>query len=245
MTSTATPRRAAAQAKIAAMDALPSAFDFDTSTGEIWLDGDIGERPGEISSRGIRDAIKKIGSKRLTVYLNSGGGSVLEGWGVYRQLVQHRAGVTTIVSPLAASMAAVILQAGQERLVDPNAIVMVHNPWTQTSGNATELQQSIDLLRKIETQMLELFSNRTGLDKPEVSRMLTAETWLDAGEAIQLGFADGLTSSSHTAAAAATKIKVRSAHESPATVAARWPRRSEAKSRSAWVKSKLIQHGVL
>ncbi len=243
MTTTATPRRAAALAKIAAMDSLSSSFDFDASTGEIWIDAEIGDRPGEISSRGMRDAIKKIGPKKLTIYLNSGGGSVTEGWSIYRQLVGHRAGVTTIVSPLAASMAAVILQAGQERLVDPNAIVMVHNPWTSTSGNADELQTSIDLLRKIETQMLELFSKRTGLDKPEVSRMLTAETWLDAGEAIQLGFADGLTS---TVNAKASSVKrVRLATDSPATIAARWPRRSEAKSRSAWVKSKLIQHGVL
>lgn len=237
MSTTATPRRAAALAKIATMDSQLVSFDYDVATGNIWLDGDIGDHPGEISSRAVRAALQEIGNKRLTIYLNSGGGSVIEGWAIYRQLVGHRAGVTTIVSPLAASMAAVIFQAGQERLIDANGILMIHNPWTNTSGNANELQQSIDLLRKIETQMVDVFSNRTGLDKPEISRMLSAETWLDAGEAVKLGFADSIASDAYARTLTIKRVRL--------VGDAQCPNRLAAKTRIAWTKGRLMLNGVL
>lgn len=166
-------------------------FDFDAKTGEIWLEGEFGQNRDGIDARSLRAALKQIGnSKPITLYINSPGGSVTEGFACYKLLEEHRGTVTTHVVGIAASMASLVAQAGGRRLIDRHAIMMVHLPWMPSGGNSDELRKQADILQKVETTMISVYARRTGLSKERVRQFLADETWFSADDAIANGFCD-------------------------------------------------------
>ena len=174
------------------------AVDFDAATGEIWLDGEIGNSSDEINSKDVRQALSKIGSQRLvTVHINSPGGSVSEGFATFELLAKHPGGVTTMAS-FAASMASLLFQVGKVRTLEKTSTLMIHSPWTRTSGNAAELTKSAEILRKFEVQMTKIYVARTGKTSTEIEAMLAEEIWLNATEAVAMGFADSIVGSDAT-----------------------------------------------
>ena len=78
----------------------------------------------------------------INVYINSCGGEVGEGLAIYNALKRHSAKVTTYCDGLAASIASVIFMAGDERVMSNSSLLFVHNAWTYTAGNASELRKS-------------------------------------------------------------------------------------------------------
>lgn len=244
-----------AKATIAAVDKMfEPAFQYDTASGEIWLDGPIGPWADEINANSVRAVLREMGpTKPITIYLNSPGGSVFEGTAIYRELTQHRGKLTTVVASLAASMASILLQAGQERVCDRHGLVMVHNPWTGAIGDAATLEKEVELLRKIETQMVGIYMARTGLGEDAIREMLDNETWLNADEALAAGFVDRLEEE-YQPAATWTREQARLAvaacsrghrpAEDPAFVAAMWPKRAQARRQLAKVDAMLGSVGI-
>src|SRR5690606_38361761 len=90
---------------------------------------------------------------------------------------------------LAASMASVIAMAGHEIIMADSALMMIHKPWDAAIGNADELRKDAAKLDKVEAQLIGIYAKRTGLDSGTIADMLDAETWMDAAEAIERGFA--------------------------------------------------------
>lgn len=129
-------------------------------------------------------------TSQINVRINSPGGDVFDGQTIYNRLKQHSANITVYVDGIAASIASIIAMAGDEIIMSEGAQIMIHKPMTGIWGNATEMQETIDLLDGIEEQMLGIYNRRTGIDKNELRSMLQRETWMDADEAIELGFAD-------------------------------------------------------
>src|SRR5690606_370089 len=79
-------------------------------------------------------------------------------------------------------------------------MMMIHNPWTVAWGDANAFRQVADELDKIREAMIPVYETRTGLERDEIIKMLDAETWMTADEAVELGFADEIEEDKQVAA---------------------------------------------
>lgn len=171
--------------------------------GEVYIYGDIGEDwYGEgNTAKGFADELKALGAiKTLDVYINSPGGSVFEGVAIYNVLRRHRARKTVHIDALAASIASVIAMAGDTIKIARNGLVMIHNPWGLAMGEAADFRKMADSLDKIAGSIVDTYELRTGQAADKLAEMMDAETWMNADEALALGFADEVTEAMDVAA---------------------------------------------
>ena len=140
----------------------------------------------------VYDLAKEIGDlngKALTVRINSYGGEVAEGLAIYNLLKSYEGEVTTICDGFACSAASVVFMAGVKRIMPRSSLLMIHNAWTWTSGDADDLRKAADDLEKITQPSVEIYTSVSNLDADEIKAMMDAETWIDADEALDFGFA--------------------------------------------------------
>jgi ATP-dependent Clp endopeptidase proteolytic subunit ClpP len=174
---------------------------------EIVLYGVIGENfwGDGVSAKQFSDELNKLSSsvKNITLRINSPGGDVFDGITIYNRLKQHKAKVKVVVEGLAASIASVIMLAGDEIEIGTGALVMVHLPWTMAVGNRKDLESTIDRLVDVEDQLLNIYQKKIKkYTRAEVKKMLEDETWLDADEAIEIGLVQRKLEDSYPVAAA-------------------------------------------
>jgi ATP-dependent protease ClpP protease subunit len=136
--------------------------------------------------------LAKLDGQHIHLRINSPGGSVIEGSAIYNSLRRHKGGLTVHIDALAASMASVIAMAGAPVYIADNALMMIHNPWTISAGDADQLRKEADLLDKLKSTLVNAYVRKTGMEQNQVAEMMDAETWLDAVEAVALGFADAI-----------------------------------------------------
>ena len=155
----------------------------------------IGRDVGELSSKEFIDQLKSLPSDvdQITIDINSEGGSVFEGNAIAEAIKQHPAHVTTRCIGSALSIASVIFLAGDERLVAENGWIMIHEPMSESWGTATEIRQQADLIDNIRKKMVTDYAEATYIQPIQAEQMMKDETWFDAVEAIQYGFATGMT----------------------------------------------------
>jgi len=149
---------------------------------EMW-----GLNPSELIAK-----IRALEVDRIHVAINSPGGSVFGGLGIYSALKAHKAKITTENMGLAASIASIILMAGDEVFQREQAMTMVHRAWGITAGNSGELREMANVLDKIDTQLISIYAGRTKLDPAIVESYMEAETWFTASEAQEIGLAHTL-----------------------------------------------------
>ena len=118
---------------------------------------------------------------------------------IYNMLIDYKGNVTVKIDGIAASAASVIAMAGTQVLVSPVSMLMIHNPATVAMGDHTEMQKAIEMLSEVKESIINAYELKTGLPRLKISRLMDAETWMDAGKAIELGFADGLIARSEAA----------------------------------------------
>lgn len=163
----------------------------DGASAEIFLYQEIGDYYGGISAQWFLEQLKELGPvKELTVRINSIGGLVFEGFSIFNALKQHPANIVVKIDGLAASIASVIAMAGDRIEIASNAMIMIHRPTNIVWGDADEMRKSAGVLDKLEESIVAAYVARTGGDEAEIAAMVQAETWLNAGEALALGFAD-------------------------------------------------------
>lgn len=144
------------------------------------------------------DALK---TGKITLRINSPGGDVFDGFAIFNAIKDHPAQVNTQVDGLAASIASIIAMAGDEITIASNAFFMVHNAWAFSLGNADDMRKMADTLDKIDTTIVKTYTERTGQTQRDIRQMMSDETWLNADEAVGLGFADRIMSGSGAKAA--------------------------------------------
>lgn len=88
-------------------------------------------------------------SKELDIYINSGGGSVFAGLGIYNILKRHKGRKTVYVDGLAGSIASIIAMVGDEIIVPSNSFLMIHKPLCGVCGNANDMREMADTLDRI------------------------------------------------------------------------------------------------
>lgn len=149
---------------------------------------------GGVSGRSIRQKLRAAqDAKRISVKIHSNGGDVIEGLAIYNQLKNSAAHVTVQIDGIAASMASVIAMAADEILMPESAWMMIHNPWGFGIGESEDLREHADLLDKHKAALVAIYAERTGIASEEVAKLMDAETWMNGKEAVDLGFADKLT----------------------------------------------------
>lgn len=179
--------RAAAQG--AAID-LYIYGDVEGDSYDWWTDEVI---ESETSANHFREELAKYpNAAEINVYINSNGGSVFEGTAIYNQLRRHPAKKTVYIDGFACSIASVIAMAGDEVVMPKNALMMIHNPWMYTYGNAADLRKAADDLDTIAKGARQAYLTKAGekLDEERLTEMMDAETWLTAEECLNLGLAD-------------------------------------------------------
>ena len=133
--------------------------------------------------------LKQQAGKQITVTINSPGGSVFDALAMYNALRGHGSPISTKVMGVAASAASLIFMSGDKRIIPENCFLMVHNPLTFAYGNAGELRDTADVLDKIAASLVSTYVSRSGLGEEEVKALLDEETWLNAADALEKGFA--------------------------------------------------------
>lgn len=170
--------------------------------------------------------LKGITAKTINLRINSPGGYMTEGHAIYNRLKEHPARVITHIDGLAASMATVIALAGDEVRIAESALFMIHNPSGLTHGEAADLRKYADRMDKMKSQIVDIYHEKTGIDKGELGEMMDAETWLTGNEAVEQGFADttyeGLRAAANIAGALG-KVTNRTFKRCPVVVAASQP----------------------
>lgn len=153
------------------------------------LAGEINER----SSSALVEQIEGVPTgDRITIRISSPGGEIFAGTQILSALRSRTGGLTTINESLAASMASAVFAIGDERVMAKGSRLMVHRPWSSTSGESADLRKQADLLDSLEKDLVAIYVSATGLDEARIREMLESETWMTSEEAIALGFAHKL-----------------------------------------------------
>jgi ATP-dependent Clp endopeptidase proteolytic subunit ClpP len=129
----------------------------------------------------------------LDIEINSPGGSVFDGYTIYREIKSLRdRGVTVnaTITGMAASMASVICMACDKVSMVKHGRMMIHDASSAAQGNAQSLRKTAELLEGISDDIAGIYAERTGLDKQEVREMMKRETWMTARESLANGFVD-------------------------------------------------------
>ena len=176
-----------------------------------------GERSYDIYSRLLKDRIIFLGEevndttasliiaqllflesedpgKDIQLYINSPGGSVSAGWGIYDTMHYIKCDVSTICVGMAASMGAFLLAGGAKgkRFALPNAEIMIHQPSGGAKGQATEIEIVANMILKTKKKLNETLAANTGQPYEVVARDTEREYYMSAEEAKAYGLIDSI-----------------------------------------------------
>lgn len=160
----------------------------------LFLNGEISDETwfGDEVTPGIfRDELLD-GEGDISVWINSPGGDVFAAAQIYNMLRDYNGKVTVKIDSIAASAASVIAMAGDEILMGPTALMMIHNPMTVAAGSFSEMQKAIDMLDEVKQAIINAYEDKTGMRRGKISSLMDAESWFNAKKAVELGFADGI-----------------------------------------------------
>lgn len=171
-------------------------FRNEANGQELYFYGDIvsdswGKRCDE--DKCPQDVLEILNSiddyKDLNIYINSGGGSVYAGLAIYNQLKRKKCNKVVRVDGLAASIASVIMLAGDKVIIPKTAQTMIHDPWMGVWGgfNAAEFRKMADDLEACGETILNVYAEnlKEGISVDEIKTMMHEETWLTGEKAAQ------------------------------------------------------------
>ena len=126
----------------------------------------------------------------MEMHINSPGGDVFAGMAIYNLLKRYEDDITVYIDGLAASIASVIAMAGDKIIMPENALMMIHDAWCRTEGNAADLRKMADELDRVDGLICDVYAARSGQDPEAFEGMMAAETWFTAAEAEAAGLID-------------------------------------------------------
>lgn len=146
----------------------------------------------ETSAKHFKKALEEIPEgATIELHINSYGGDVKEGVAIYNQLKQKKCKeIVAYVDGIAYSIASIILQAADRRIMGLGTSLLIHNMWAQVAGNANELRKIADDLDVLMESNRKIYLERVNITEEELIEMLDNETYLTPEEAVEKGFAD-------------------------------------------------------
>lgn len=161
----------------------------DSKAAEVHLFGMIGA--WDITSADFVKQLKDIGRKDINLHINSPGGSVIDGMGIYDALKNHKGAVRTYVVN-AVSAASFVAMAGEEVVIAPQGEMMVHDAMSfpDSALNPEECRKLLDLLERMSDKISGIYAERNGSEAKNWRKAMKRETWYNAQEAVAAGLAD-------------------------------------------------------
>jgi ATP-dependent Clp protease protease subunit len=158
---------------------------------EILIYDDIGESWFDtgVTGKSVKSQLDEMNGD-VTVRINSPGGDVFEGFAIYNLLKEYDGEITVKIDGMAASAASVIAMAGDKVYMADNSLMMIHDPWTLAIGNSSDLAKTIELLDKIKDSIVSTYTTKSQVEENIIFDWMAQETWFNAAEAIENGFAD-------------------------------------------------------
>jgi len=175
---------------------ITNAADGDA---EVMLYDEIGGWYGSTADEFVAE-LRGITAPRMTVRINSPGGSVFEGIAIANALRNHPAQVTVQVDGIAASIASVIAMAGDRIVMMPSSTLMIHDASGVCMGNAGDMQEMADLLDLLSNNIADVYASRAGGTRDDWRAAMRAESWYLAQDAVDAGLADEVGQTSKGAA---------------------------------------------
>ena len=131
-------------------------------------------------------------TKDISLYINSPGGSVTDGFSIYDTMQYIKSDVSTICMGMAASMGAFLLAAGTKgkRLALPNSDIMIHQPSGGAQGQATDILIHADHLQKTKKKLNQILADNTGQPLEIIERDTERDNFMSADEAMKYGLID-------------------------------------------------------
>ncbi|MFA6873991.1 MAG: head maturation protease, ClpP-related [Bacteroidaceae bacterium] len=179
-------------------------YDDVEGDGMSWMTGEIIE--SETSANYIKSQLE--GAKDITqinIYINSYGGEVKEGLGIYNLLKRHTAQKTVYIDGFACSIASVIAMVGDKVVMGTNTLMMIHHAAMGVFGNAEELRKAANDVEVIDSASCSSYLDKAGdkLTAETLKELLDGQTWLNAEQCLQYGLCDEITGKEDTAITAA------------------------------------------
>lgn len=165
--------------------------EAEQQTIEVFVYGEIGTW-GVSANQFVQDLrAMDDGASPVVVAFNSIGGDLFDGLAIHNALSRLGERCTGRIDALAASAASVAVCGAHRVVIAANAMLMIHNPYTFTGGDAEAFRRVADVLdQTLEAIIAAYKSKAPDIDEAELRRMVNAETWLTANEAVALGLAD-------------------------------------------------------
>lgn len=164
----------------------------DELNTELTIYGDIVSMKwfeDDVTHFDFAEELAKVATPNITVRINSYGGEVGQGLGIYNLLKEWEGHVTTVCDGFACSAASVVFMAGKSRVMPKTSLLMIHNAWTTAEGDSEDFKKMADDLAKINEPLIESYVIATGLPRSKIIKMMNEETWITADEAFEMGFA--------------------------------------------------------
>ena len=165
---------------------------------DVYIFDEIGM--GGVNAQGFIEEIKSFKDSPMNLHINCVGGDVFDGMAIYNIIKKRTSKTTVYIEGIAASMGSVIALAADTVVMAENSLFMIHNAWGGAMGEAKEMKKTARLLDKISGEIADIYVKKTKLPYDKVKEMMDEETWLNAEEALELGFIDSISDAIKVAA---------------------------------------------
>ena len=165
---------------------------------DVYIFDEIGM--GVVNAQGFIEEIKSFKDSPMNLHINCVGGDVFDGMAIFNIIKKRTAKTTVYIEGIAASMGSVIALAADSVVMAENSLFMIHNAWGGAMGEAKEMKKTAKLLDKISGEIADIYVKKTKLPYDKVKEMMDEETWLNAEEALELGFIDSISDAIKVAA---------------------------------------------
>lgn len=158
----------------------------------IFLSGEINENIANVIIAQLLFLSSVDQEKDISLYINSQGGVIHDGLGIYDTIQFIAPKVSTMCIGLAASMAAVLLASGEKgkRFALPHSKIMIHQPLGGVKGQATEMEITLRHVLALKKDLYEILSKHSGKSYAEIEKDSERDHWLSAEEAMKYGLID-------------------------------------------------------
>lgn len=164
--------------------------------GDI-VDNDTGEffdyfGMSSVYPKKVQQAIEDDEDEEIVLDVASNGGDVFSASEIYTMLKSSGKNIVVNIQGLAASAASVISMAGNTVNISPTAQLMIHKASVIGAGNADDFEHEAKVLNGIDESIASAYELKTGMKQEDLLQMMASETWLNAKEAVDKGFADNI-----------------------------------------------------
>lgn len=185
--------------------------DDSGQTADLFVYGHVGALwwdDTSVDASAVVRQVRAFNGDLIRVYINSGGGSAMDGVAIYNALRRSSARVDVYIDGIAASAASVIAMAGDNIRMPRGSFLMIHNPYTQIRGFSKDLRATADVLDKMSSEFIKIYKARSNQTEEEITQALDAETWYTPEEAHKVGLIDEIEEAEEVVAYASDRVAI-------------------------------------